>query len=89
MPVIIFTQNLKLHTDCPERTVSGTSVSEALQNYFKEYPAVQGYLLDDQNRLRKHMQIAVNGVIIQDRINLTDPVQEMDEIFVVQALSGG
>jgi len=89
MAHIIFTPNLNRHIHCPEAKVEGATVSQILQNYFARYPNVKSYVLDDQNRLRKHMNIAVNNELIVDRIKLTDPVAENDEIFIVQALSGG
>lgn len=46
-------------------------------------------MLDDQCALRKHVAIFLNQELIRDRIGLSDPVGENDEIYVVQALSGG
>jgi hypothetical protein len=69
--------------------MAGTTVRQVMEEYFQVYPQVRGYVLDDQDALRKHMAIFLNGELIQDRIKLSDPVLEDDEIFVVQALSGG
>ena len=46
-------------------------------------------ILDDQDRVRRHVAIYINGERIADRSRLTDPVGESDEVFVFQALSGG
>lgn len=35
------------------------------------------------------MVIFIDGKRVQDRVNLSDPVLENGEIFVLQALSGG
>ncbi len=89
MAKIIFTSNLERHCHCPTKIVVGNTVIEVLKNYFSEYPAIQSYVLDDQDKLRKNMLIAVNNEIISDRVTLLDPVKENDEVFVLQALSGG
>ena len=73
----------------PSATVAGSTVGEALANYFRQHPRVRGYVLDDQGAVRKHVAIFVNATLIRDRCELSDPVQDNDEVFVAQALSGG
>ncbi len=46
-------------------------------------------MLDDQGRLRQHVNIFIDGVMIKDRAKLTDPFQENSEIHIMRALSGG
>ena len=89
MAHLIFTPNLLRHVSTPSAQVPGVTVREALQVYFTANPQVQGYLLDDQGQLRKHVAIFLNQEQIRDRTGLSDPITENDEIFVVQALSGG
>lgn len=89
MPTIHFTDNLKRHISCPTEQVPGRSVREALETVFAGNPQLKGYVLDDQDRLRQHMLIAVDGEIIRDRIHLSDAVNEHSEVYVMQALSGG
>ena len=89
MAHLIFTPNLLRHVASPNAQMPGGTVHEALQAYFQANPQVQGYVLDDQGQLRKHVAIFLNQELIQDRTGLSDPVAENDEIFVVQALSGG
>lgn len=89
MPRVIFTSNLKRHVDCPESRVSGGTVREALEAVFADHPRLRGYILDDQNRLRTHMVIYVRGQPVKDRCRLSDTVHSDDDIYVMQALSGG
>lgn len=89
MPKVCFTSNLQRHVDCPEQTVDGDTVAAALEAIFAERPRLRGYILDDQGALHRHMAILVNGVAIRDRQRLQLPVSDTDEIFIVQALSGG
>ena len=89
MPQVTFTQNLQRHLSAPPRQVVGTTVREALDYVFRENPRLRGYVLDDQNRLRKHVAIFVDGLMIHDRDRLSDEVGPASELFVMQALSGG
>ncbi len=89
MPRIEFTPHLKMHLDCPAQQVNGSTVRDALEAVFVTNPKLRGYVTDDQNRLRKHVVIFVDGQTISDRVTLSDLVKEESEIFVMQALSGG
>ena len=84
-----FTPNLLRHVDTPSMRVTGATVREVMERYFEVHPQVRGYVLDDQGALRKHVAIFVSQEQILDRSGVTDAVGENDEIFVVQALSGG
>jgi hypothetical protein len=46
-------------------------------------------VLDDQGRLRRHVHVFVDGVLVADRERLSDPVGPASELHVMQALSGG
>lgn len=89
MPRIAFTPNLQRHVACPPTTVAGATVREALARVFADHTGLEGYLLDDEGRLRKHMVVFVDGAPARDRDGLTDPVGETSQIVVMQALSGG
>lgn len=89
MPRVVFTPNLRRHIPCPETRVMGATVRESLEAVFFDNAKLRGYILDDQNRLRKHVVVFVNGVPIADRDSLSDPVEDNGEIYVMQALSGG
>jgi len=89
MPEVKFTPNLKRHLATPAVRVTGGTVREALDNVFQGNPALRGYVLDDQGRLRKHVVVFVDGTLIDDRVGLSDPLDSASELFVMQALSGG
>ncbi len=89
MPNVHFTSNLRRHIDCPSASVPGATVREALDAVFADNPRLGHYVLDEQGRLRKHVNVFVNGEAVGDRIRLSDPVDARDEIHVFQALSGG
>ena len=89
MPRVEFTPNLARQTHAPTCEVSGCTVAEALEQVFVQVPALRGYVLDDQDALRTHVVIFVDGVTIRDRARLSDALQPESEVFVMQALSGG
>ena len=62
---------------------------DVLAAAFADEPRLRGYVLDDQDRLRQHVAVFVNGSPIHDRVRLSDPVTDGDELYVFQALSGG
>ncbi len=63
----------------------GASVGAVLDNVFAANPRLRSYVVDDQGRIRRHVNVYVNDA----RAELADPVGPDDEIFVFQALSGG
>ena len=89
MPRIEFTSHLQRHLDCPTANVSGLTLRESLEEVFVANPNLRGYILDDQQGVRKHVMIFLNGEPIDDRIHLSDPVDDDAVIYVMQALSGG
>lgn len=74
---------------CKPSSVKGETVCQALEAVFKDNTRLRGYILDDQGAVRKHIAIYVNNETIADRAHQSDPVNESDEVFVMQALSGG
>lgn len=89
MPTISFTANLRRHLPVPDVEVDGATVGDAFAAAFALHPQLRSYLVDEQNRLRKHVNVFVNGAMIQDRLGLSDPLAAGDKIWVMQALSGG
>ena len=89
MARVSFTQNLQRHLPCPPTRAPGADLRAVLDAVFAENPPLRSYLLDDQGRIRKHVIIFLNNTPARDRIHLSDPVREDDEVFVFQALSGG
>ena len=90
MPTVGFSPNIlsqvDLNADCQ---VEGSTVREALDHIFEASPKLRTYLLNDDGSPRKHVAVVVNGTPVRDRAALSDPIGERDEIFVMQALSGG
>ncbi|GGA90831.1 MoaD/ThiS family protein [Puia dinghuensis] len=90
MPTVKFTYALKRHfpgiKDTPAR---GSTLADILREMDANYPGVKSYILDEQGNLRKHVNIFIDGTMINDRVRLSDPFSENSEIYIMQALSGG
>ena len=89
MPRVVFTPHLRRHLDCPETEATGATIRDVLDTVFAANPRLRGYVLDDQDSLRQHVTVFVDGRVIADRVRLSDPVRPASEIYVMQALSGG
>lgn len=89
MPRVTFTANLQRHLDVSSLDVGGATVGAVLQAVFEAKPMLRSYIVDDQGRLRRHVNVFVSATMIADRDGLSDPVKVDDEVFVFQALSGG
>lgn len=64
----------------------GASVAEVLADLDRRYPGLRFRVVDEQGRLRQHMNVFVN----QDRTrDLSTTLAPDDELTLMQALSGG
>jgi sulfur-carrier protein len=89
MPTVTFAPHLQRHVPCPAQRVSAATLAVALDAAFVAAPAMRHYVLDEQNHIRKHVAVFINGTLIHDRNNLARAVNDADRIDVIQALSGG
>jgi len=60
MPTIRFTNRLDRHVDCPQEKVAGETVLDALRSYFATHDKIEGYVLDESEKLRTHMRLDVD-----------------------------
>ncbi len=89
MAVVHFTSHLQSFVNSEPVEVVGETVGAALDAALAGRDQLRTYILDDQNRLRRHVMIFVDGQMIVDRLGLSDPIKISSEIYVMQALSGG
>lgn len=89
MPKIQFAGHLRRFMAVPEADVEAASVRAALDRVFAEHPRLRGYVLDEQGVVRRHVAIYVNGQPITDRERQSDALGPADDVYVLQALTGG
>jgi len=69
----------------PEHPLDGRTVRELLRELERTQPAVSGWILDERGRLRRHINVFVNGELgAQDT-----EVGDEDRVDVLPAISGG
>jgi molybdopterin converting factor small subunit len=73
------------------RTVEtqANTVAQVVAAIDEQFPGLAAYLVDDAGALRKHVNVFVGDQLVRDRQTLSDAVKDNDEIFILQALSGG
>ena len=90
MPTVRFTTALRrFFPSLIEQEVAGGTAAEVLEEVESLYPGIKDYVLDEQGRLRQHVNIFLSGELIEDKETLQDRVRDKDEVYVFQALSGG
>lgn len=90
MAVIQFTNALKrFYPTLDELSIEVENVNEVLEKIENHFPGIKGYLMEDNGSLRQHINIFVDGELIEDRENQTDVLNKESEVFIMQALSGG
>ena len=90
MPVVKFTYALKrFYPELKEVNVEAATVADIVKKLDEIYPRMSSYIIDEQGALRKHVNIFIGNAIIKDKTTLADKVGESDEVYIMQALSGG
>lgn len=64
----------------------GATVGEVLDDLDRRYPGIRFRMIDEQQRMRRHLRFFVNDT---QTFDLAQPLAEGDELLIVQALSGG
>jgi molybdopterin converting factor small subunit len=77
---------LRSYTGAGEVDAEGDTLAALLDDLDRRYPGLRFRIVDEQDRIRRHIRFFVNG---EQRFDLTLSVGSDDEIFIVQALSGG
>ncbi len=77
---------LRSYTEQGETEASGATLAAALADLDRQYAGIRFRMIDEQDRIRRHIRIFVNGAQVRE---LSQPLAPGDEIVIVQALSGG
>jgi len=89
MASIQFTPQLKRFLSAPACEAPGETLGAALEHALQQNPRLRSYLLDDQDRLRKHVAVFVDGALVKGDDPLLHALEAHSEVYVMQALSGG
>jgi molybdopterin converting factor small subunit len=85
MKVLIPTP-LRSYTRQAQVEGAGTTIAALLTDLDRRYPGIRFRMIDEQDRIRPHMRLFVNG---EQVFALDTALQPADEVQILQALSGG
>ena len=85
MATVTLRAPLKQRAGTSALEVDGKTVSEALASLESDIPSLKGWVLDDQGRIRRHVNVFVNGEPATPEVAIGD----QDRIDIIHAISGG
>jgi sulfur-carrier protein len=64
----------------------GDTLGEVMADLERRYPGIRFRVIDEQDRIRTHMNFFVGGLLARD---LRHAIRPGEEVFILGALSGG
>ena len=83
---VLIPSALRSYTEQSETEASGATLAAVLADLDDRYAGIRFRMIDEQDRIRPHIRIFVNGKQARE---LSQPLSARDEVVIVQALSGG
>ena len=83
---VLIPSALRSYTERGETEASGATLGALLTDLERRYPGIRFRIVDEQDRIRGHIRVFVNGAQVRE---LAHPLRPSDEVVIVQALSGG
>ncbi len=83
---VLIPSALLSYTERSQTEASGPTLAALLTDLDQRYAGIRFRIIDEQDRIRRHIRIFVNGEQARD---LSRPLSAADEVVIVQALSGG
>ena len=72
-----------------EVEIEGGTLRDVLDDLADRLPVLERRLRDERGRLRPHVLVFVDGVMVRAGADLDTPVREGTEVVVAPAVSGG
>lgn len=83
---VLIPSPLRSYTEQSWVRASGATLGDVLMDLERQFPGIRFRMVDEQDRLRRHVRFFVNGEPVFD---LARSLAPHDELCIVQALSGG
>jgi len=83
---VLIPSALRSYTEQGTLEVGGATLAAVLAELDLRYAGIRFRMIDEQDRIRPHIRVFVNGEQVRD---LARPLAASDELVIVQALSGG
>ena len=86
MKVWIPTPLLSYTNQCKQVEAEGGTLAELMLDLDRRYPGIRFRVIDEQDRIRPHMNFFVGGELTRD---LHHPIPPGREVHIMGSLSGG
>lgn len=83
---VIIPSALHSYTGGSVAEANGATLGAVLADLDRLHPGIRFRMIDEQDRVRRHIRIFVNGGQVHD---LSQALAASDEVIIAQALSGG
>jgi molybdopterin converting factor small subunit len=83
---VLIPDALRSYTENSCANANGATLAELLLDLNRQYPGIRFRMIDEQERVRRHIRIFINGGQVNE---LSQRLNATDEVVIVQALSGG
>jgi adenylyltransferase/sulfurtransferase len=90
MPVLRIPTPLRSYTSGnSEVNVSGTNISEALNDLTTQYPPIKPHLFNDGGELRPFVNLFIGENNIKDLQGVNTPIKDGDRLVLIPSIAGG
>ena len=90
MPVLRIPTPLRAYTNGQsEVTVSGSDISDALNDLTAQYPALRPHLFNEGGELRPFVNLFVGENNIKDLQGVDTPIKDGEKIMLIPSIAGG
>jgi len=83
---VLIPSALRSYTESAHAEANGATLAEVLFDLDRQYPGIRFRMIDEQEKVRRHIRIFVNG---EQVMSLSQALNAADDVVIVQALSGG
>jgi molybdopterin synthase sulfur carrier subunit len=83
---VLIPSALQSYTRASQVEARGNTLAALLLDLDRRYPGIRFRMIDEQERVRRHIRIFVSGDQV---MALSHPLAPHEEVAIVQALSGG
>jgi molybdopterin synthase sulfur carrier subunit len=83
---VLIPSALRSYTESAVAEAHGATLADVLADLDRQYNGFRFRMIDEQDRIRRHIRIFVNG---EQTLELGRALAANDEVVIVQALSGG
>lgn len=83
---VLIPEPLRPYTSAREVDADGATLAEVLTDLDRRYPGIRFRMIDEQDRMRRHMRFFING---EQTFDVAHVLNSGDSVQIVQALSGG